>query len=80
MSDILTLAQARAGSSTHLYEFGWPTPVADIRAGHAVELPFVFDKLVSGAVQQLHADGKVVRPGDRKKKAAAPPSGSAAAE
>ena len=41
---------------------------------------FVFDKLVSGAVQQLHAEGKVVRPGDRKKKAATPPSGSAAAE
>jgi len=42
---------------------------------------FVFDKLVTGAVAQLHADGKVVRPGDRKKKAATPPaSGSAAAE
>ena len=41
---------------------------------------FVFDKLVSGAVQQLHAEGKVVRPGDRKKKASPPPSGSAAAE
>ncbi len=41
------LAQARAESPTHLYEFGWQTPVADIRAGHAVELPFVFDHLAA---------------------------------
>ena len=30
---------------------------------------FVFDRLVAGAVQELHKDGKVVRPGDRRKAA-----------
>lgn len=39
------IAAARPESATHLYEFAWESPVADIRAGHAVEIPFVFDKL-----------------------------------
>ncbi|EGD54729.1 carboxylesterase/lipase family protein [Gordonia neofelifaecis] len=39
------LAELRPDSPTYLYEFGWESPVADIRAGHAVELPFVFDHL-----------------------------------
>lgn len=39
------IAAARPDSPTHLYEFGYHSPVADIRAGHAVELPFVFDHL-----------------------------------
>lgn len=43
--DTRAIAAARPETPTHLYEFGWATPVHDIRAGHAVELPFVFDKL-----------------------------------
>ena len=39
------IAAARPDSPTHLYEFAYQSPVADIRAGHAVELPFVFDHL-----------------------------------
>lgn len=39
------LADLRPESPTFLYQFGYSTPVADIRAGHAVELPFVFDHL-----------------------------------
>jgi para-nitrobenzyl esterase len=42
-------AQARltAGGTapTYLYEFSWQTPVQGIGAGHAVEIPFVFDNL-----------------------------------
>jgi para-nitrobenzyl esterase len=44
-ADTRAIAAGRPESLTHLYEFGWQTPVHDIRAGHAVELPFVFDKL-----------------------------------
>ncbi|UEA59234.1 carboxylesterase family protein [Gordonia otitidis] len=44
------LAASRAPDSTHLYEFGYSSPHADIRAGHAVEIPFVFDH-----VDQAHA-------------------------
>ncbi|MGC5245677.1 carboxylesterase/lipase family protein [Gordonia sp. DT219] len=40
-----TLAQVRPTSPTYLYEFGYESPRADIRAGHAVEIPFVFDHL-----------------------------------
>ena len=40
-----TLAASRPSGSTHLYEFGYRSPIADIRAGHAVEIPFVFDHL-----------------------------------
>ena len=39
------LAASRPSGSTHLYEFGYSSPIADIRAGHAVEIPFVFDHL-----------------------------------
>ncbi|ALG83905.1 carboxylesterase/lipase family protein [Gordonia phthalatica] len=39
------IAAARQDSPTYLYEFAYESPVADIRAGHAVELPFVFDHL-----------------------------------
>ena len=44
-----TAAEARAAASgpapTYLYEFGWRSPVLDIGAAHAVEIPFVFDNL-----------------------------------
>ncbi|RPK57818.1 Carboxylesterase [Streptomyces sp. ADI96-02] len=41
------LADARTGApaSTHLYEFGWPSPVQRLGACHALELGFVFDTL-----------------------------------
>lgn len=40
-----TIAQSRAPGSTFLYEFCYRSPQSDIRAGHAVEIPFVFDHL-----------------------------------
>ncbi|MFF1923764.1 carboxylesterase/lipase family protein [Streptomyces sp. NPDC058221] len=41
------LADARAGAtgSTHLYEFGWPSPVQRLGACHALEIGFVLDNL-----------------------------------
>ncbi|GED97016.1 carboxylesterase/lipase family protein [Gordonia crocea] len=39
------LAQLRPDGQTRLYEFGVPSSVAGIGAGHAVELPYVFDQL-----------------------------------
>ncbi|GGV93620.1 hypothetical protein GCM10015535_56950 [Streptomyces gelaticus] len=41
------VADARAGArgSTHLYEFGWPSPVLRLGACHALEIGFVFDTL-----------------------------------
>ncbi|WP_405684405.1 carboxylesterase/lipase family protein [Streptomyces sp. NBC_00057] len=41
------VADARAGASgsTHLYEFGWPSPVLRLGACHALEIAFVFDTL-----------------------------------
>ena len=44
-----SIAEARPDSPTYLYEFEWETPIAGIRAGHAVELPFVFDHLSDAA-------------------------------
>ena len=38
------VAAARPGK-THVYEFAWPSPVRDLRAAHALELGFVFDRL-----------------------------------
>ncbi|MET9916300.1 carboxylesterase family protein [Streptomyces sp. NPDC006435] len=41
------LADARTGApgSTHVYEFGWPSPVLRLGACHALEIGFVFDTL-----------------------------------
>ncbi|MFD4319440.1 carboxylesterase/lipase family protein [Streptomyces sp. NPDC058548] len=43
------LADARLNTggtaATYMYEFGWPSPVLDLRACHALELGFVFDTL-----------------------------------
>lgn len=38
------VALARAGN-TYVYEFGWQSPMRDLRAAHALELGFVFDNL-----------------------------------
>ncbi|MYS37853.1 carboxylesterase type B [Streptomyces sp. KhCrAH-43] len=39
------LADARAPGTTHLYEFGWPSPVERLGACHGLEIGFVFDTL-----------------------------------
>ena len=54
------VAQARADASgpapTYLYEFAWRSPVLDIGAAHAVEIPFVFDNLdLPGTAEMLGA-------------------------
>lgn len=38
------VAQARS-APTHVYEFAWQSPVRDLRAAHAMEIAFVFDRL-----------------------------------
>jgi len=38
------VARART-APTFLYEFAWPSPVRDLRAAHALEIAFVFDRL-----------------------------------
>ncbi|MFW0794540.1 carboxylesterase family protein [Gordonia sp. CPCC 205515] len=46
-SPTTAIAESRPAGSTHLYEFGYRSPQADIQAGHAVEIPFVFDRLAT---------------------------------
>ncbi|MFF7638234.1 carboxylesterase/lipase family protein [Kitasatospora sp. NPDC008050] len=48
---VIRQAEQHAATSrrpTHLYEFAWRSPVADVGACHALELPFVFDTLGTG--------------------------------
>jgi para-nitrobenzyl esterase len=40
-------ARARRGAATWAYEFAWRSPNHDLGAAHAMELPFVFDRLSS---------------------------------
>jgi len=40
-------ARAPAPAPTYLYEFGWRSPVQDLGAAHAMEIPFVFDNLAA---------------------------------
>ena len=56
MSDLVFRWPARAFAAahkgrTHVYEFGWKSPAfdGDLGACHAVEVPFVFDTLHTGA-------------------------------
>lgn len=44
------IARART-APTYVYEFAWQSPVRDLRAAHALELGFVFDRLGDGAEQ-----------------------------
>ncbi|WP_217184208.1 carboxylesterase/lipase family protein [Streptomyces sp. AC495_CC817] len=46
------VARART-APTHVYEFAWPSPVRDLRAAHALELGFVFDRLDDAEAQRL---------------------------
>lgn len=41
----LSRVAAARPENTHVYEFAWPSPVRDLRAAHALELGFVFDRL-----------------------------------
>ena len=41
----LTRLAAARTSRTHVYEFAWPSPVRGLRAAHALELGFVFDRI-----------------------------------
>ena len=41
----LSRVAAARPDKTHVYEFAWPSPVRDLRAAHALELGFVFDRL-----------------------------------
>lgn len=41
------------GAPTFVYEFAWPSPVRDLRAAHALELGFVFDRLDDEEAQRL---------------------------
>lgn len=44
-STVLAAALHTAGGPVHCYELGWPTPVNNLGACHALELGFVFDTL-----------------------------------
>lgn len=41
---------------TYVYEFAWASPVRDLRAAHALELGFVFDRLGDPEAQRLAGD------------------------
>ncbi|MGK3947390.1 carboxylesterase/lipase family protein [Microbacterium sp. K2] len=49
---LTTLARART-APTYVYEFAWRSPVRDLRAAHALELGFVFDRLGDPEAQRL---------------------------
>nr|WP_236571214.1 carboxylesterase family protein [Microbacterium hydrocarbonoxydans] len=46
------VARART-APTFVYEFAWPSPVRELRAAHALELGFVFDRLGEAETQRL---------------------------
>ncbi len=45
----LTVAEARGGTPTWVYEFAWPGATYNMGACHALEVGFVFDNLVSAS-------------------------------
>lgn len=49
----LTRIAARRPSATFVYEFAWPSPVRDLRAAHALELGFVFDRLDDAEAERM---------------------------
>lgn len=71
------VAAART-ARTYFYELAWPSPVRDLRAAHAIDIGFVFDRLEASDSQtvvgpdaprelaaRMHADWvRVVRTGD----------------
>ncbi|MFL1380463.1 MULTISPECIES: carboxylesterase/lipase family protein [unclassified Nocardiopsis] len=53
------VARARAdrGAASHVYGFGWRSPVAGLGAAHCMELPFVFDRLGTPGALALTGPG-----------------------
>ncbi|MEU4015570.1 carboxylesterase family protein [Microbacterium sp. NPDC028030] len=49
----LSRVAAARPATTHVYEFAWPSPVRDLRAAHALELGFVFDRLGDEEARRL---------------------------
>lgn len=49
----LSRVAAARPAATHVYEFAWPSPVRDLRAAHALELGFVFDRLDDAEAERL---------------------------
>ena len=49
----LSRVAAARPSRTHVYEFAWPSPVRDLRAAHALELGFVFDRLGDAEARRM---------------------------
>lgn len=49
----LSRVAAARPALTHVYEFAWPSPVRDLRAAHALELGFVFDRLGDGQARRM---------------------------
>lgn len=49
----LSRVAAARPDHTHVYEFAWPSPVRDLRAAHALELGFVFDRLADQEAVRL---------------------------
>lgn len=49
----LTRVAQEKSTSTFVYEFAWSSPVRDLRAAHALELGFVFDRLDDDEAQRL---------------------------
>ena len=49
----LAVAQARSAgpAPTYIYEFAWRSPVGDLGACHALEIPFVFDNLTASGAE-----------------------------
>lgn len=49
----LTRVASARSADTHVYEFAWSSPVRDLRAAHALELGFVFDRLGDEEAQRM---------------------------
>ena len=50
---IASRTAAGGPAPTYLYEFAWRSPVMDIGAAHAMEIPFVFDNLAAPDAAQV---------------------------
>lgn len=49
----LSRVAAERSAPTFVYEFAWPSPVRNLRAAHALELGFVFDRLGDDEARRL---------------------------
>jgi len=52
-------------SPTYVYEFAWRSPVRDLRAAHALEIGFVFDRVDAAESRQLVGDAAPQQLADR---------------